>query len=69
MGYSHNYIFPTKSEIGGEQQESRSLQVGSLQLGWSFRLSDRTTLNNSFEFGVTSDVPDVRIVLRAPYRF
>jgi hypothetical protein len=69
FGYSHNYIFRTTSELGVTKQTSQSLQVGSLLMGWSFRLSDKLTLNNSFEFGVTSDAPDVRIVLRAPYRF
>jgi hypothetical protein len=69
LGYSHNYIFPTKTEIGSTTQKSRTLQVGSLQLGWSFRLLNKLTLNNSYEFGVTSDAPDVRIMLRAPYRF
>lgn len=69
FGYSHNYIFPTKSEIGDTRQQSRSLVAGSLQMGWSFRLLERLTLNNSFEFGVTSDAPDMRVVLRAPYRF
>ena len=69
FGYSHNYIFPTKSEIGATAQQSRSLVAGSLQMGWSFRLLEKLTLNNSFEFGVTSDAPDMRVVLRAPYRF
>jgi hypothetical protein len=69
LGYSHNYIFPTKSVVGATRQESRSLQAGSMLMGWSFRVSDRLTLNNSFEFGVTQDAPDLRFVLRAPYRF
>lgn len=69
LGYSHNYIFRTKSEIAGVEQESRPLQIGSMLMGWSFRLSDRITLNNSFEFGVTSEAPDMRVVFRAPYRF
>jgi hypothetical protein len=69
FGYSHNYIFRTISDIGATRQKTRSLAVGSLLMGWSFRLSSRVTLNNSFEFGVTSDAPDMRVVLRAPYRF
>jgi hypothetical protein len=69
LGYSHNYIFRTRSEIAGTKQTSRSLQIGSMLMGWSFRLTDRITLNNSFEFGVTSEAPDMRVVLRAPYRF
>jgi hypothetical protein len=69
LGYSHNYIFPTKTEIGATNQKSRPLQVGSMLMGWSFRLTERFTLNNSFEFGVTSEAPDMRFVLRVPYRF
>lgn len=69
FGYSHNFIFRTESEIGGEVQKSRPLQVGSMLMGWSFRLTDRLTLNNSFEFGVTEEAPDMRVVLRLPYRF
>lgn len=69
LGYSHNYIFRTESVIGGEVQKSRPLQVGSMLMGWSFRLNERLTLNNSFEFGVTSEAPDMRFVLRLPYRF
>jgi hypothetical protein len=69
LGYSHNYIFKTSSQLGDTKSTTQPLQVGSLLMGWSFRLNERLTLNNSFEFGVTSDAPDLRIVLRAPYRF
>jgi hypothetical protein len=38
-------------------------------MGWSYRLSDRMTLTNNFEFGVTSDAPDMRVVVAAPMSF
>ncbi|RAK57635.1 transporter [Phenylobacterium deserti] len=69
LGYGHSYIQPTKTIVNGEENESRALQVGSMMMGWSFRLTPRLTLNNAFEFGVTSDAPDMRVVFRAPYRF
>jgi len=69
LGYSHNYIFKTTSELGATKQTSQPLQVGSLLMGASFRLTERLTLNNAFEIGVTSDAPDVRIVFRLPYVF
>lgn len=69
LGYRHNYIFPTKSEVGGTNQKSESLQVGSFTFGWSLALNERVTINNSYEFGATSDAPDARVVLRVPYRF
>jgi hypothetical protein len=69
LGYSHNYIFKTTSELGATRQTSQPLQVGSLLLGSSFRLTERLTLNSAFEMGVTSDAPDVRVVFRLPYIF
>ena len=69
LGYSHNFIFGTRSELGGTRQKSNSLQVGSAQMGLSFRLTPRATLNGNFEFGVTSDAPDMRLVIRLPYTF
>jgi hypothetical protein len=69
FGYSHNYIFGTETQIDAGKEKSSKLQVGRLQMGWSYRLTDRITLNNSFEFGVTNDAPDLRITIRTPYRF
>lgn len=69
LGYRHNYILPTKSQINGLGQKSESLQVGVFTFGWSLRLTDRMTISNGYEFGATSDAPDVRVVLRLPYRF
>lgn len=69
LGYSHNYVFPTKTEIGDTTQESTSIQVGSMLMGMSYRLDDKRTISGNFEFGVTSDAPDVRLVLRTPLRY
>jgi len=74
FGYSHSYIEPTTSLLstGGQppvKAKALALQVGSLLMGWSFRLTDRLTLNNAYEMGVTSDAPDMRVVFRLPYRF
>ena len=68
FGYSHNYIFPTKTEIGTTWQESNSLQVGSILMGWSFRLTEKLTLSNNFSFGVTSDAPGLQAVISLPGR-
>lgn len=69
LGYSHSYVFPTKTEVGATTQESSSIQVGSMLMGMSFRLDDKRTLSSNFEFGVTSDAPDMRFVVRAPLRY
>jgi hypothetical protein len=69
LGYSHNAIFATKSEIGATRQRARSLQVGALQFGWSYRLTDNFSLNNNVELGATRDAPDLRVIVRTPFRF
>jgi hypothetical protein len=69
LGYNHSYIFPTKTEIGGTNQRSTSLHVGSFSVGTSYRLSERQSVNVAFEFGMTSDAPDVSMSLRLPLRF
>ena len=69
FGYSHNYIFPTKTQIGSTWQESNSLQVGSILMGWSFRLTEKLTLSNNFSFGVTSDSPGLQAVFSLPVKF
>jgi hypothetical protein len=67
LGYRHNYIFPTKTEIGDTHQKSNYLHVGSLNFGMSYRLTQRDVLNLGFEIGVTEDAPDVSITLRMPF--
>ena len=69
FGYQHHYIFPTDTEINGTTQSSNSLSIGALQMSLSYRLNRRLTPINSFEFGVTSDAPDMRLTIRAPYSF
>ena len=66
MGYRHNYIFQTESELGATRQSSDEFHAGALQLGMSYRLNNETSLNANFDFGVTEDAPDVRIVFRLP---
>ncbi|MEP3226120.1 MAG: transporter [Parasphingorhabdus sp.] len=69
LGYRHNYIFSTKTQLGDTLQESNDIQVGSLNFGMSYRLSQKQSLNLGFQFGVTEDAPDVSIVARIPLRF
>ncbi|MFZ5705946.1 MAG: transporter [Pseudomonadota bacterium] len=67
LGYRHNYIFPTETEIGDTLQKSNYIHVGSLNFGMSYRLTQRDVLNLGFEIGVTEDAPDVSITLRMPF--
>ncbi len=67
LGYRHAYIFPTTTELGQTTQRSNGLQVGSLSLGLSYRVTMRHTVNLSFDFGITEDAPDLGLTLRVPF--
>lgn len=69
LGYGHNYIFSTKTQLGNTLQESNDIQVGSFNFGMSYRLSERQSLSLGFKFGATEDAPDVGITMRIPFRF
>jgi hypothetical protein len=69
LGYSHSYVMETETELNGTAQRSTDLQVGTLQLGMSFRATERLTLATSVDVGVTNDAPDVRVALRTPFRW
>jgi hypothetical protein len=67
LGYRHNFIFPTESELGDTIQRSNKLHVGQFNFGLSYRVTAKQTVNLGFEFGVTKDAPDVSITLRSPF--
>jgi hypothetical protein len=69
LGYRHNYIFPTRIEIGTSHEKSNRLQVGVFTLGMSYRLSERQSVNFGLEAGVTEDAPDVSVTVRLPIQF
>lgn len=69
LGYSHSYVMETETELNNTVQNSTALQVGTLQLGMSFRATERLTLSTSVDVGVTEDAPDVRVSFRAPFRW
>ncbi len=67
-GYSHTTVMRTKIN-GSNVPNSPMLQVGSLDLGYSYAVSDRTSLNFTVGAGLTEDAPDVRFVFRVPMTF
>lgn len=69
IGYNHNFIMRTTTEIGETTQESSELQIGSVSLGASYRVTPEATLSTSVDFGVTADAPDVRVSFRVPFAF
>ncbi|WP_340317573.1 transporter family protein [Rhizorhabdus argentea] len=82
FAYAHSWIFPTKSTIRpisihngvptvGDPivAKTRSLQAGRFLFGISYRLTERTTINWSVEYGLTDDASDLRTSLRIPFTF
>jgi hypothetical protein len=68
IGYEHSTVLRTKQNRE-PLIDSRTMQIGILNLGTSYRLSNRTILNLSLGFGVTQEAPDVQAVLRVPMSF
>ena len=68
FAYDHQIVEPT--DQNGEQVEgSEQLQAGRLLIGSSYRLSESTSLNLTFGFGVTEDAPDLTATVRVPISF
>jgi len=68
IGYDHNSVGRTKQ--GGQVVPgSVRMQLGTLLLGYSYRLSDKRTLNVSVGAGLTRDTPDVTLMVRMPFSF
>ena len=68
IGYDHASVGRTK--VNGQTiQDSVRVQLGTLLLGYSYRLSDRRTLNVSLGAGLTRDTPDVSLTVRVPTTF
>jgi hypothetical protein len=68
IGYEHSTVLRTKQD-GRPLIDTRTTQIGTLNLGGSYRLSNRTMLNLSLGVGVTSEAPDVQATLRLPITF
>ncbi|WP_206244881.1 transporter [Novosphingobium terrae] len=69
LGYSHSYIMPTMTYIGGGPEYSTGQQIGTLDMGMSYRLNSKTSVNLNFQFGVTPDAPNLNVTLRVPFSF
>jgi hypothetical protein len=68
LGYSHSMVFDT-TQNGQVLPGSQYLQVGSVDLGWSYIINDRVSLNLNASIGVTDDAPSDRVILRVPVAF
>jgi hypothetical protein len=65
LGYDHSILTAPKVN-GSVPAQATSTQIGQLALGYSYKLSPRTTLNASLAIGVTDQAPDVQLTLRVP---
>lgn len=68
IGYDHSSVGRIKQN-GQVAPDSVRLQLGTLLLGYSYRLNDKRTLNLSLGAGLTRDTPDVTLTLRVPMSF
>ena len=68
LGYDHNSIARTRQN-GVPVAGSVRTQLGTLLLGYSYRLNEQRTLNVSVGAGLTRDTPDVSLTVRIPTNF
>lgn len=68
IGYDHSSI--ARTLINGQPAAgSVRTQLATLLLGYSYRLSNTTSLNVSVGAGLTRDTPDVSLTIRFPMNF
>ncbi len=68
IGYDQSIVQPT-SQNGQTVVGSVREILGTLLIGYSYRLSPKTTLNFSIGAGLTRDTPDLTLTLRVPMSF
>jgi len=68
IGYDHNIVARSRQN-GSDLPGSVRVVLGTLLLGGTYRISDRTSVNIALGAGMTRDTPDVTLVARLPIRF
>ena len=68
LGYDHQSIGRTKQN-GVAVPGSVRTQLGTLLMGFSYRLTEKRTLNVTVGAGLTRDTPDVSLSVRLPTSF
>lgn len=68
IGYDHASVGRTKVN-GVTVPDSVRVQLGTLLLGYSYRLNPQRTLSVSLGAGLTRDTPDVSLTVRVPTTF
>lgn len=68
IGYDHSSV--GKTQLNGlNAADSVRVELGTLLLGWSYRLSDRRSVSVSLGAGLTRDTPDLTLTMRVPTSF
>lgn len=65
LGYDHQSVGKVKIN-GSTAPGSVRVQLGTLLMGYSYRLNSGNTVNLSLGVGVTRDTPDLQLTLRMP---
>lgn len=68
LGYEHTYIGKTKVD-GVTSTSATTTQMGSLLLGYSYRINNKTSVSLALGAGLTRDTPDIQLTLRVPFSF
>jgi len=68
IGYDHSSVGKTLQN-GAAAADSVRVQLGTLLLGYSYRLNAQRTLSVSLGAGLTRDTPDVTLTVRMPITF
>jgi hypothetical protein len=68
VGYDHSSVGRTR-QAGRTVPGSVRTQLGSLLLGYSYRLTDKASLSVSVGAGLTRDTPDVTLGVKLPMSF
>jgi hypothetical protein len=67
LAYEDTYLFTTTEN--GANIPGSSYDIGDFDLGFSYQLSERTSVNLGFQIGATKAAPDFAVVLRIPIKF
>jgi hypothetical protein len=68
IGYDQSIVQPTSQE-GQTVPGSVRVVLGTLLIGYSYRITPKTTLNFSIGAGLTRDTPDLTLTFRVPMSF
>jgi hypothetical protein len=67
LAYEDTYLFSTTEN--GTTIPGSSYDIGDFDLGFSYQLSERTSVNLGIQIGATKAAPDFAVILRIPIKF